>query len=239
MSDYYSFEQLLKELDIKQFEIGTYFKKGLIPFDEYGKQIKCPKYCHKYFYYWNKRINCLLSKHTITNRILPIFEYIVKRDPEAETWEFFRIPDSDEEQAAVFKMLRESFFQKNQVHSMQKSLIKYDSEKQRGVSQSAGDSEKLILIEGYLKIKKYDKDNKKWETFEFNGNQAKIVEALHNADNYELHHKYIIKEILGIKYLSEYRLRNYFQTHKTWRGLIKPVSGKKGYWRLDIRINSN
>lgn len=50
-------------------------------------------------------------------------------------------------------------------------------------------SEKIILLSGYRHIKALIKSTNTWEEFVFNETQAKIVEELHKALNYELHIK--------------------------------------------------
>ncbi len=91
--------------------------------------------------------------------------------------------------------------------------------------------DKIQLLSGYRRIKAYIKEKQQWIEFHFNDRQAKVVEELHKAADYQLHTKFVEKEVLK-KVVERFKFSMLFRNHKNWRLLIKSVG--KGYWQLKI-----
>ncbi|MFC1552603.1 hypothetical protein ACFL6P_08585, partial [Candidatus Latescibacterota bacterium] len=73
MSNWLSFQETLDELDIKDFELFEYLKKGLQPYNRPGAPFLCPSECHEYHSIWES-IGEIQSKLRISKDCLDFIE---------------------------------------------------------------------------------------------------------------------------------------------------------------------
>lgn len=115
---YLSFQEVLDELNLKEFQIFPYLKKGLQPYEYGGKvKVKCPPKHHEYFFRLEQqlpRLNPLTQKglrKILCNRA---FE-ITHDDPEAVSWKYLIEPQNPEDALALIEDLRGKYFKREDV----------------------------------------------------------------------------------------------------------------------------
>lgn len=148
MSDWISWEKLLKRWDIRESELLEYLKKGLQPYSDYDfRPISCPNSCHEYFQHFDnyaeisKRISILKSRidndekaeglKSERNKFLEKLQkvehkisMITNKDPDCVSWKYFVKPLEASDGKKVISDLKkeEAVFKKAEVVEFEKKF---------------------------------------------------------------------------------------------------------------------
>jgi len=93
------------------------------PHDQFDKElIPCPSFCHLYHKYWKQAEqldSCRKEEH---EKIKEVFEKITATDPNANSWDHFYMPESEEDRDRVLRILKSAVFSKHDAGIISASL---------------------------------------------------------------------------------------------------------------------
>lgn len=120
MSEWLSLQEVLITLDIKDFEIFTYLKNGLQPYEKGGKvPLKCPFDYHEYKFCFEQPPK--LNPHTqkeLSDFYKKRLSDIVNDDPEAISWKYLIVPESPDENNVLISLLSRAYFKKEDIKAL-------------------------------------------------------------------------------------------------------------------------